>query len=597
MTGKQSGTAAEAVSEEHFFMGWLFSFIPQQGRKNMKGNWLKSLFAAGLAVSLAACSSGSSAASSTASAGTETAAAASGDSAIVVATSSQFTTLDPALNTETVNNHVITHIYSGMFRTDTSGVAQPELADSYEVSDDGLTYTFHLKSGITWSDGTPITAGDFVYSYLRALSYGADNAWAIYDMTSFIQGAAEYNQAALEAGGDFDCTTADHSYVGIEAPDDQTLVLTLKVPCTYLPGLMTSNVWTPVPQGTPQHDSLWSMTAGYATSGPYTLTDFNENDKAVLVKNDSYFDADSITMNQITFQVMTDQDSQAVAFQSGEIDIADSVTIDTAKSYEGTDSLWLLNTPVNYFLAINSGDTGPDWAKDVNVRKALAEAIDKDALADVLGGTDFYPVLNGYIPFGLAGNDGDFRDEGDKEAEEKGLTISYDPDDAKALLAAAGYDESNPLHITYKYSNSGIHGDVATVLQQMWQAVGIEVDFEAVESGVFYDQLDQGDFEIARYGYSAGDSPIQFLDLWTTGIQVTAAVDDATFDQMVADIKQIADPAEFITKCHEAEEYLYYENVYVIPLFQYTSQYLVNADLAGYELDGTNTFYGHAYFK
>ena len=74
-------------------------------------------------------------------------------------------------------------------------------------------------------------------------------------------------------------------------------------------------------------------------------------------------------------------------------------------------------------------------------------------------------------------------------------------------------------------------------------------------------------------------------------------MDDATFDQMVADIKQIADPAEFITKCHEAEEYLYYENVYVIPLFQYTSQYLVNADLAGYELDGTNTFYGHAYFK
>ncbi len=501
------------------------------------------------------------------------------------------------MNTEVVNNYVLEHIYAGLFRKDSSGVAQPELAESYEVSDDGLTYTIHLKDGITWSDGTPITAKDFEYSYLRALSYGADNAWSIYSMTQFIAGASEYNQAALAAGDTFDCTTEDHSYVGIEATDDQTLVLTLRIPCTYMTALLTSGgAFTAVPQSTPQHDSLWSMTPGYATSGPYTLTEFNENDKAVLAKSDSYCNASAITMPNLIFQVMPDQDAQSVAFQTGEVDIASSVTIDTAQSYDGTDQLWVIDSPSNYFLAINSGDTGPDWAKDVNVRKALAEAIDKESLADVLGGESFYPPMYGYVPKGFAGNDGDYREEGDKEAEDAGNMISYDPDDAKALLAASGYDESNPLHITYKYSNSGIGADVATVLQQMWTAIGVEVDFEAVESGVYYDQLDQGDFEIARYGLSASDSPIEFLDIWTSGMQITAAVDDPTYDQMVESAKEITDPEEFINACHEAESYLYYENVYVIPLFQNISSYLVQEGLHGYEVDGGSTFYGYCYY-
>ena len=225
-----------------------------------------------------------------------------------------------------------------------------------------------------------------------------------------------------------------------------------------------------------------------------------------------------------------------------------------------------------------------------------AEAIDKTSLADVLGGESFYPPMYGYVPKGFAGNHGDYCEEGDQEAADAGNMISYDPEDAMALLAAAGYDESNPLHITYKYSNSGIGADVAAVLQQMWTAIGVEVDFEAVESGVYYDQFDAGDFEIARYGLNASDSPIEFLDIWTSGMQITAAVDDPTYDQMAECAKKITDPSEFINSCHEAESYLYYENVYVIPLFQNISTYLVQEGLHGYEVDGGSTFYGYCYY-
>ena len=509
---------------------------------------------------------------------------------LTVAVGSQFTTFDPALNTETVNAYVMTHMFSGLFAKGPEGEVVNDLCESYEVSDDGLTYTFHLVPDALWSDGVPITAQDFEYSYLRALSYGVDNAWAINDFVNFIEGAAEYSEAALLEGDSFDCTTADHSGVGVEAVDDTTLVLKLKTPCAYLTGLMASNAWLPVREDFGvQHDSLWAFDGGYPTSRGYTLAECNETERAVLVKNENYRFADEVTVDTINFLCMVDADAQALAYQTQEIDVALGISIDTALSYQGTEELWLMARPSNYFLAINSGATGPDWAKDANIRRALALAINKEALVSILGGDLFFPVLNGYVPEGVAGIDGSFRAEGDAD----GYTLVYDLDQAKALLAEAGYDASNPLHIAYKYSNNGIHGDVATMLQQMWQAAGIDAEFQSVESAVFYDQLDQGDFEIARYGYSAADNAIQYLELWTTSMQVVAAVDVPEFDQMVADAREIVDPVAFNDALHAAEDYLVEENVYVIPLFNYNDPALVQSYVENYTMAGIYPYFAN----
>ena len=510
------------------------------------------------------------------------------ESSVTVAIGSQFTTLDPALNTEVVNNYAISHMYAGMFIKDENNDALNELCDSYEVSDDGLVYTFKLVEGAVWSDGVEITANDFVYSYLRALSYGADNAWAVNDLVNYVEGAAEYNEAALEIGEDFDCTVEDASYVGIKALDDYTLEITLTTPLPYLTKLMCSNVWLPVREDfAPQHESLWAYEAGYPTSGPYTLVECNESSECTLTKSDTYLYADEVLMDNITYVVMTDASAQALNFQKGDIDIAMQAGSESALLYEGTDNLWIMPECSSYFLAINSGSTGPEWAKDVNVRRALALAIDRESLVEVLGGPTLYPPLYGYVPVGVSGNDGDFRAEGDALTEPMG----YDPDEAIRLLAEAGYDESNPLHITYKYSNNGVHGDVATMLQSMWAAVGIDVDFEAVEAGVFYDQLDQGDFEISRYGYVASDDAMQYLVLWTTGIQVVAAVDDPAYDQAVVDASQLTDMTEYYNALHALDDYMYPENVYAIPLFNYTSPVLIRDGVHGYRsLGGTVDF-------
>ncbi len=505
-----------------------------------------------------------------------------------VAIGSQFTTLDPALNTEVVNNYVITHIYSGLFAKDESNNPVNNLCESYDVSDDGLVYTFHLVKDAVWSDGVSVTANDFVYSYLRALSYGADNAWAVYYFVAYIEGAEEYNARALEAGESFDCTVEDSSSVGIKALDDYTLEIRLVTPVPYLTKLMAQNAWLPVREDfAPQHEILWAFEAGYPSSGAYTLADCNENEGATLVKSATYRKADEVTVDTINYTVMTDPNSEDMNFLSGSIDIAMAPSTETAASYAGTDKLWVMPSASNYFLAINSGSTGPEWAKDVKVRRALAMAIDKDALVEVLGGAMLFPPLNGYVPTGVGGISGDFRAEGDAD----GFTLVYDPDQAKALLAEAGYDESNPLHIVYKYSNNGMHGDVATMLQAMWTAIGVDVEFAAVEAGVFYDQLDAGDFEIARYGYTATDDAMQYLELWTTTMQITAAVDDPAFDQMVSDAIMKTDLTEYYTALHEIEDYLCEENVYVIPLFNYATPVLVQENVTGYRsLGGTVNF-------
>ncbi len=560
------------------------------------------LLAICMILGLAACgSSGSSGSSAPASSGSTPASTSSAPassapaaepaaatSSINVAMGYQITTLDNGINTETGNDYILEHLYAGLFRLDESGAAQKELCKDYTISDDGLTYTFTLKDDIMWSDGAPITAYDFEYSVLRGISYGADNAYSIKEILSYLKGASEYNQAAVEAGPDFDCTVEDHSSVGIKALDEKTIEVQLKAPCAVLPSMLASRAWVAVPQDTPQHDSLWSFEPGYPTSGPYTLAECNPNEKAVLVKNPNYWNADAITMEEVTYWVMTDEDAQAMAFENGDVDVALTIATSAADKYIGTDILNIVQEEKSYFIAINSAETGPDYLKDVNVRRALALAIDKEAISEVLGAT-YYPMLHGYIPHGVAGNNGQFRDEGDAD----GYTLEYDPETAKQLLKEAGYDESNPLTITYKYSNNSIHGDVATMLESFWKNIGVNVEFDCVEYNVYYDQVDQGEFELCRYADSVVADPMRLLKLWTVEGQVVAAVADPEYDKMVDEALQIADSVPYIEALHGLEDYLVEENVYLIPLFEYMLPTLTAAYVDGVYMSGTHPFYGY----
>ena len=522
----------------------------------------------------------------------DTSAAEKGDGepvSITVGVGQQFTTLDPGLSTETVNRYALAHMYAGLYKKLEDGSVVPDLAAGEpEVSEDGLTYTIKLKDGLVWSDGEPITAHDFVFGINRNLTYGAENGFVTDKMVRYLEGAEEYL-------ADTEVDLETFSFAGVEALDDTTVVYHLKTPCAFFTGLLCGGGFLPLREDVAEAGfSEWAVEPGYPVTGAYVLDYCNENEKVVLTKNESFYDAENVTVDEITFQVMPDMDAQAAAFKTGDLDAALAISASIVSTYENQNELWNRPQQSVYSIDLNSGEKGPEALKDVNVRRALAISINRDEIVKAINAGDFYTPLYGYVPHGMKGAEGDFREEGDA----KQLYQQYDPEKAKELLKEAGYDESNPLTLKYKYSNNSIHADVAQMLEQMWKAVGINVELDVVESGVFYDQIDQGDFEMARYALMCTNDPAEFLNQWTQAMQPVAAVADDTYDQMMTDVTKIVDRTEYMNKLHEIETYLVEEQVYVIPLFDFNEPALKKENLKGvYMTPGDVPIYSYGYFE
>ena len=522
----------------------------------------------------------------------DTSAAEKGDGepvSITVGVGQQFTTLDPGLSTETVNRYALAHMYAGLYKKLEDGSVVPDLAAGEpEVSEDGLTYTIKLKDGLVWSDGEPITAHDFVFGINRNLTYGAENGFVTDKMVRYLEGAEEYL-------ADTEVDLETFSFAGVEALDDATVVYHLKTPCAFFTGLLCGGGFLPLREDVAEAGfSEWAVEPGYPVTGAYVLDYCNENEKVVLTKNESFYDAENVTVDEITFQVMPDMDAQAAAFKTGDLDAALAISASIVSAYENQNELWNRPQQSVYSIDLNSGEKGPEALKDVNVRRALAISINRDEIVKAINAGNFYTPLYGYVPFGMKGAEDDFRKEGDA----KQLYQAYDPEKAKELLKEAGYDESNPLTLKYKYSNNSIHADVAQMLEQMWKAVGVNVELEVVESGVFYDQIDQGDFEMARYALMCTNDPSEFLNQWTQAMQPVAAVADDTYDQMMTDVTKIVDRTEYMNKLHEIETYLVEEQVYVIPLFDFNEPALKKENLKGvYMTPGDVPVYSYGYFE
>ena len=522
----------------------------------------------------------------------DTSAAEKGDGepvSITVGVGQQFTTLDPGLSTETVNRFALAHMYAGLYKKLEDGSVVPDLAAGEpEVSEDGLTYTIKLKDDLVWSDGEPITAHDFVFGINRNLTYGAENGFVTDKMVRYLEGAEEYL-------ADTEVDLETFSFAGVEALDDTTVVYHLKTPCAFFTGLLCGGGFLPLREDVAEAGfSEWAVEPGYPVTGAYVLDYCNENEKVVLTKNESFYDAENVTVDEITFQVMPDMDAQAAAFKTGDLDAALAISASIVSTYENQNELWNRPQQSVYSIDLNSGEKGPEALKDVNVRRALAISINRDEIVKAINAGNFYTPLYGYVPFGMKGAEDDFRKEGDA----KQLYQAYDPEKAKELLKEAGYDESNPLTLKYKYSNNSIHADVAQMLEQMWKAVGVNVELEVVESGVFYDQIDQGDFEMARYALMCTNDPSEFLNQWTQAMQPVAAVADDTYDQMMTDVTKIVDRTEYMNKLHEIETYLVEEQVYVIPLFDFNEPALKKENLKGvYMTPGDVPIYSYGYFE
>lgn len=489
--------------------------------------------------------------------------------------------LDPAICMNSNTSAVLGQLYYPLFRYDESGNVQNLACESYSVSDDGLTYTFKLAPGNTWSDGKPVTAADYEYGMKRSIGYGPDSAYA-YLLYSNVLGGAEANEQMLDV--------ADMADVGIHALDDETLEITLAAPCPYFVGLLSNVVAYPLRSDyAVEHESTWANDPAVPTNGPFRLEAVRDKEEVVMVKNEYYAHADSVQTTTLTAKIITDSQAQLSAFQTGEIDLALYVPSDVAVNYANDPALLNLDVVSNTFLWMNcTGETNPALA-DVNVRRALAMAIDREQLITLIGANATKYPLYGYVPKGMADADGgDFRSNADAEKR----YADYDLNEAKALMEAAGYNESNRMSLTISYIGSNTNTDICVGLQAMWKEIYVDVELSAAEQKAYAQARKAGQYEVATGSTSADYlDPFYYLERWVSYNQGYKQVNDPVYDQMIENANLQSDAAARMKMLHEAEEYLVAENAYTIPLFGSNQLYLMNPDVSGLKYDPTNSVY------
>ena len=477
-------------------------------------------------------------------------------------------TIDPALNSSVDSGNMILTAFEGLLTYNEDEQLQAGCADLPEISEDGLTWTFKLKEGLKWSDGTDLTANDFVYSWRRVCdpNTAAPYAETVLGMVKGYDEAIEGNTEAL----------------GVTATDDQTLVVELAKPCTYFSDLAAFATLSPVQEATIEaNGDAWATTPEtYVSNGPFHVTEWVPDSHITMSKNEYYWNADAIKLDSIKFVLMEDSNAAYSAYQSGEVLLIKDVPTEEIPSLEGNDDFYVDPIIGTYYLSLN---TQKDIFKDAKVRKALSLAIDRDYVANTIMQGTYSPAYNFMGP-GWADADGsDFitNANGGKTY----ISEDYEANlaEAKKLLAEAGYPDGEGFpQFTYSTNEAGYHKPVAEYLQQAWAELGLDCQVEIVEWSSFTPMRRNGEYEAARNGW-VGDYPDvsnQLELLYSTNGNNDGKFNNADFDAAIDLARTTTDPAERSAALHKAEDILF-EEAGCIPLAYYNDFWLQSEKVTG----------------
>ncbi|WP_195245391.1 peptide ABC transporter substrate-binding protein [Clostridium celatum] len=485
-------------------------------------------------------------------------------------------TIDPALNNAVDGSIIIANAFEGLMKLDENQKAIPGIAESYDVSEDNLVYTFHLRSDAKWSDGEQVKAGDFEYAWKRVLNpdTAADYAFQLY----YLVGAEEYNTGS----GSVD-------EVGVKALDDETLEVTLKNPTTYFLELTAFPTLMPVREDiVSANPDAWTQEPElYVSNGPFTLKEYNMKDSYVFVKNENYYGKDNVKLDTLKFRMIEDEVSAYASVKNGEVDMSENLP--TAEIQPGQEEGYVEIYPYlgTYFYAINVNNNTDKLPEDVQkalsdkrVRQALSLAIDRTTIVEnvTMGGQ--IPAYS-YVPEGIPGGE-----EGTEFADKK----YWDVDDmdgniekAKALLEEAGYPNGEGLP-TFELLYNTNEGNklIAESIQQMWAAIGVNVELANQEWAVFQDSRKNGNFQIARHGW-IGDyvDPMTFLDMWMTGLgNNDPKFSNEEYDSLITQAMAETDSVKRSEILRQAEDILM-DEMPIIPIYYYTQVKAVNLKVKG----------------
>lgn len=483
---------------------------------------------------------------------------------LAVCIGSAITTLDPAANISKDVGNIELHFLETLLITDENSQLQPGQAEKYEVSQDGLTWTFTLRDGLMWADGTALTASDFVYSWKRLCDPKINSPYA-----ETCLGMVEGYSAAIAGAPD---------KLGVSAPDDKTLVVKLGSPCSYFDSIVAFNPLSPVQQSVVEaNGEAWGTSAStYCANGAFYLESWTEGQQIVLKKNPYFRSADKVKLDSITFS-LTDDETTYNAYEAGDLLLEYYCPIEKLDSLAERPDFYTSPIISTQMTIINADS---EQFSDARVRKALSLAIDRNYISQTImqgisepatglvgpgwkdtDGTEFIKNANGGAPYI------------DVNSFEENLA------QAKSLLAEAGYPNGEGFPtITYLTSTNAHNQATAEYLKQAWEKLGLTVEIDGRESSDWINAMYAGDYSIARFSW-VGDyaDPSNILDLFvsTNGNNV-GKYNNAEYDSLAEQATAQTDAAERSKLLHSQEDMLM-EDCFVIPIV-FNTQYWLQSD-------------------
>lgn len=476
-------------------------------------------------------------------------------------------TIDPALNSAVDGGNMILHLFEGLLTIDKDEQIAEGCAEKWEQSEDGLTWTFTLRDGLKWSDGSDLTANDFVYSWKRVCDPKT---------------AAPYAETVLGmVKGYADAIAGNTDALAVSAPDDKTFVVELSYPCTYFDSLAAFATLSPVQQKTVEDNGdAWATAADtFISNGPFYITEWVPDSHITVSKNPNYWNADAIKLDSIKFVLMEDANAAYSAYKNGEVLMIKDVPTEEIPSLKDSDEFHIDPLAGTYYLSLNDAK---EPFTNVNVRKALSLAIDRDYVANEIMQGTYSPAYNFMGP-GWVDTDGS---EFMKNANGGKTYISEDFEanlaEAKKLMEAEGYSKDNMLKFTYSTNDMGYHKPVAEYLQQAWAEIYVDLKVEVVEWSSFTPMRRQGQYDASRNGWVCDyTDPSNMIELlYSTNGNNDGKFKDADFDAAIDESRTTVDPVKRSAALHKAEDILM-EKAACIPVAYYNEYYLQSPKLTG----------------
>ena len=495
--------------------------------------------------------------------------------AIYINVGSEPRSIDPALNNAVDGSIYIQHAFEGLATRDKNNKIIGGVAESWDISEDGLTYTFHLRENAKWADGQKITADDFVYAWRRAV-----------DPLTAAEYAYQY-EPVLNAM-DINAGKKPLESLGVKAIDENTLEVKLATPTAYFIELAAFPTFYPIRKDIiEKYGNDWTLSPdSYLGNGPFILTERRMEDRLVMEKNTNYWNADAIIPQKLVFVLMQNETAAMAGIKEGTIHFANNPPLPDIETLQNEGLMHIAPYIGTYYYCLN-------WTnkilKDVRIRKALALAIDRNYIVKEVTKAGQIPAA-AWVPNGI--NDmedaeGDFRKVGGDYYSVKEEDFQKNIEEAKRLLAEAGYPDGKGMPIIEFKSNSGNHIPIFEAIQQMWKEyLNIDSTVSQEEWATFQNTRLNKEFVVARHGW-IGDynDPMTFLGVFLSySAQNDGGYSNRDYDNNLKIAMSTTDQKVRMEAMHKAETILM-QDMGLIPIYFYTDPIMVSKKLKGVVYD------------